>query len=205
MFKESKRIIYILMSITFLFVIFLAGYAMKLNNKEKLKNNLGVEYQHMEDNLKSNDERETLQTRVTDNNIVSISTNINYKTKYNKCDHEAIKDEKPKQEMIGFDRKLFEDYVKLNLPDWKMSMFSKEEIFLLREKDTLCSNHLVVGEKNGKIAIFTIDENGERVVHKIFKDTTISTIREENQKRLKQGIVVDNEEEAIQVLEDFIS
>ena len=107
--------------------------------------------------------------------------------------------------MLGLNRKEFEGYVEEKLPGFKLDMFSKDEIHLSSEKNTLCTNHFVVGETNGRITIFKIDENGERVVHRIFKDATISTVREDNQKRLKKGIVVESEDEAIQVLEDFIS
>lgn len=203
MFRENKRIFSILMGVTFLSVILLAAYSMRQG--QKLKNDIGSEYQRMEERLKTNDKKEELQIKVTDDNVVTISTDIRYETKHNKCNHKTTENEKPEPNMIGLDRKSFEEYVKHNLPGWKMSMFSKEEIHLLNEKDTLCSKHFIVGEKNGKIAIFTIDEYGKKVIHRIFKDTTISIITEENQKRLKQGIVVDSEEEAIQVLEDFIS
>lgn len=205
MFKENHRVISISISVVIIFAILLAIYAVRSDREPNGEDDLAVEYKKIEKYLKTDDKKEKLQTNLVDENIVTIDTNIVYETKYSKCNHENIENVKSEQGMIGLNRKSFEEYMKINYPDWKMSMFSKEEVTLLNEKDTLCSQHFVVGEKDGKVAIFAIDENGKRIVHRIFKDATISTIREENQKRLKQGIIVDSEEEAIQVLEDFIS
>ncbi len=205
MFKENKKILSVLTGVIFLSVMLFAGYSSNLGRNNKLKYDSKSEYHKIEDGVKINDKKNELQTRVVDENLVTLSTNISYKVKHNKCNHENIINEKPKQDMLGLDRKSFEKYVKDNLPEWKMDMFSKHEILLSSERDAFCQKHFIVGEKNGKIAIFIIDENGNKEVHRIFKDTTISTITEENQKRLKEGIVVDSEEEAIQVLEDFIS
>lgn len=208
MFKENKKLISIIIGLAFLFAILTTSFLIKLNNnRERSKREIDKKTKVIEENIKKYEEKEKekLQTSVIDKNIINKETDIIYKVKYKKCKHEIIKKEKPLEDMIGLDRKEFNNYVKEKLLDWHLEMFSKEKVSLSSEKDTLCTNHFVVGEKNGKIAIFKIDEQGERVLHRIFKDTTISTIREENQKRLKKGIVVESEEEAIQVLEDFIS
>ena len=206
MFKDNKRISYMLIGLALLFTMLAAGYMARFSStREKARNELNIKSKQAEENIKKYEENERLQTTVIDKNTVGDDTKILYKIKYHKCDHEITKSEEPKEDMVGLNRRDFENYVNDKLLGTKLIMFSKDEISLETEKDTLCPNHFVVGEKDGKIAIFEIDENGERVLYRVFKDATISTLREENQKRLKQGIVVESEEEAIQVLEDFIS
>lgn len=206
MFKDNKRISYMFIGIAILFTMLAAGYMARFSSaRERAKNELNMKSRQVEENIKKYEENERLQTTIVDKNTITAETKILYKTKYHKCHHEITKSEAPKDEMIGLNRRDFERYVDEKLLGAKLIMFSKDEISLENEQDTLCPNHFVVGEKNGNIAIFEIDENGEKVLYRIFKDATISTLREENQKRLKQGIVVENEEEAIQVLEDFIS
>lgn len=206
MFKENKRNVFIIIGLAFVFTFLSAGYLARLSGvKEKSKNDSNISYKRSDNNIKNHKDLGDLETTLIDKNIINKDTKIIYKTKYKECGHEGLKNEEPSEDMLGLHRKEFENYVVDKLPGFKLDMFSKDEIHLSSEKNTLCTNHFVVGETNGRITIFKIDENGERVVHRIFKDATISTVREDNQKRLKKGIVVESEDEAIQVLEDFIS
>ena len=61
-----------------------------------------------------------------------------------------------------------------------------------------------MGEADNKVAIYKIDENGERYVYKIFDDYPIALLKSRPEK-LQEGIVVDSEEELSDVLENFIS
>ncbi len=206
MFKENKKIISILIGISFLFTMLIAGYLARLSNiKQNAQKNIGIKTKLVEENIKKYQDEEDLKYTKIQDSTISPETNMVYKIVYKKCGHELVKRDKPLEDMVGLNRKEFESYAKDKLLDWKLSMYSKDEISLISEKNTLCTNHFVVGETGGNITIFKIDENGDRVIHRIFKDATISTVREENQERLKQGIVVESEDEAIQVLEDFIS
>lgn len=206
MFREDKKMMTVVISVAFLFTMLAAGYLARITSvREKPKQNLSENSIQAEENIKKYQDVDKLQTSLIDKNLIHTGTKIMYKVNYKECGHEIAKSVDSTEDMVGLNRKAFETYVVDKLAGWKLSMFSKDEIGLVSEKDTLCPNHFVVGEKNGQITIFKIDENGQRVIHRIFKDATISTVREENQKRLKKGIVVDSEEEAIQVLEDFIS
>ncbi|MFA7412600.1 MAG: BofC C-terminal domain-containing protein, partial [Tissierellaceae bacterium] len=72
-------------------------------------------------------------------------------------------------------------------------------------KNHLCENHYVIGEKDGNIAIYRIDENGERKLETFFPDYPISLLMEIDQNKLIEGIVIDSQEELSDVLENFIS
>lgn len=206
MFKENKRSILIIISLAFLFTFLSAGYLSRLTDiEEKSKKNSSINNKSQQEGIKKHKEQGGLETSLINKNIINKDTKMVYKIKYKECGHETTRSEPPSKEMLGLNRTEFEEFVSEKLQDLQLDMFSKEEIHLSSEKNTLCTNHFVVGETNGRITIFKIDENGERIVHRIFKDATISTVREDNQKRLKDGIVVESEDEAIQVLEDFIS
>nr|WP_272878533.1 BofC C-terminal domain-containing protein [Clostridium sp. Cult3] len=92
-----------------------------------------------------------------------------------------------------------------NYSNIKILSFSVKEIVLREERNHLCPNHYIIGESDGKIAIYGIDERGEKYLNRVFKDYSISLLKEVDQLRLKAGIVVDSEEELSDVLENFIS
>ena len=99
----------------------------------------------------------------------------------------------------------FNNYIEENFPNVKIISFSIDEIKLEEERNHLCPNHYIIGVSNGKIAIYSIDENGERVLNKVFEDYPISLLKKIDQDKLIEGIVVDSEEELSNVLENFIS
>ena len=101
--------------------------------------------------------------------------------------------------------KQYREYIKENYPNIKIISFSISEIVLREERDHLCENHYIIGQSDGKIAIYGIDENGERFLNKIFNDYSISLLKKIDQEKLTKGIVVDSEEELSDVLENFIS
>ncbi len=101
--------------------------------------------------------------------------------------------------------KQYRKYMKENYPNIKIISFSPREIVLREERNHLCPNHYIIGQADGKIAIYRIDEKGEKYLDKVFNDYPISLLKEVDQERLKDGIIVDSEEELSDVLENFIS
>lgn len=101
--------------------------------------------------------------------------------------------------------KEYKDYMNKNYPSVDIVSFSVENIVLREERNYLCPNHYIIGESDGKIAIFKIGDNGEKILSKVYKDYPLSLLKEIDQKKLKEGIVIDSEEELSDVLENFIS
>lgn len=95
--------------------------------------------------------------------------------------------------------------MKKNHSDMRIISFSVANIVLGESRDTLCPNHYIIGESEGKIAVYRISDTGEKILFKIFKDYSLSLLKEIDQEKLKKGIVVDTEEEISDVLENFIS
>ncbi len=190
--KEKKGIFIFL----FCFVLFLGSFVigydlMKRANKDPLKaeentNIKDIEIIHEED-------------RISPNTVIEIEI------KYKECNHTITKLAEIDDIVINMTEEEYREYIKENLPNVKILSFSAKEIQLAEERNHLCPNHYIVGEADNKVAIYKIDENGERYVYKIFDDYPIALLKKVDQKKLQEGIVVDSEEELSDVLENFIS
>jgi len=97
------------------------------------------------------------------------------------------------------------EYLYTNLPNLKLISFSNLKVVLWEEKNHLCKEHYIVGEENGKIAIFSIGDNGERILDKVFVEYPVNILIDIDQERIKKGIVVNSEDELSNILQDYIS
>lgn len=174
---------------------FLIGY--------KVINNKANDRLQLTDNTEGNEDLnlEILKEdkRITPNTLIEI------KTHYTSCNHNITKFQNASYEIINMTEEEFEEYVINNYSKGKIISFSSKEIVLREERNHLCPNHYIVGESNGYIAIFGIDENGIKYLDKEFKDYPINLLKEIDQEKLINGIIVDSEEELSDVLENFIS
>lgn len=137
--------------------------------------------------------------RITPNTFIEIR--IHYK----ECKHNITKLNQKDNNIVNMTEEEYRAYLKENYPNVKLISFSSREIILEEEKNHLCPNHYIIGEHEGKVAIFKIDENGERYLEKVFVDYPITLLKEIDQDKLREGIVVNTEEELSDVLENFIS
>ena len=194
---NRKNIILIILFSGILFIIsFITGY--KIMNYRAKQEPLAL---NEDDGKNGNLDLEILMEEET----ISPNTNIVLKTYYNACQHNIVNFKSADDEIINMTKEQYEKYIMENYPNTKIIHFSVEEIVLRQEKNHLCPNHYIIGESNGYIAIYGIDENGRKFLDKVFNDYPISLLKEVDQKRLINGIVVDSEEELTDVLEKFIS
>lgn len=136
---------------------------------------------------------------------ISPNTSIEVKIHYTACNHRVTRFLSADHEIINMTEDEFLAYMEDKYPDIKIISFSPREIILSESKDHLCSNHYIVGEYQGYIAIYGIDDEGGKYLDKVFRDYPISLLKEIDQKKLIDGILVDSEEELSDVLENFIS
>ena len=190
--KSSLLIIFISCLVLFLSSFFYGYYFTGKNISKKPDNN---------DSALDADELEIIKEEVR----ISPNTSIEKETYYTECRH-TIKDRaKIDDNIINMTEKEFRNYMKKNHPDMRIVSFSVANIVLGESRDTLCPNHYIIGESEGKIAVYRISDTGEKILFKIFKDYSLSLLKEIDQEKLKKGIVVDTEEEISDVLENFIS
>ncbi|NLK43951.1 MAG: hypothetical protein GX300_06125 [Tissierellia bacterium] len=136
---------------------------------------------------------------------ISPNTIMDERIYYSTCEHIITKTNPINSDYINMSRDELIHFLEENHPDKKLISFSPNKITIGTTKNHLCENHFIIGEKDGKIAIFKIGESGERVVETIFEDYPISLLMEIDQEKLIEGIRVDSEEELTEILENFIS
>ncbi|NLY46484.1 MAG: hypothetical protein GX053_10955 [Tissierella sp.] len=142
---------------------------------------------------------------VREENRISPNTFIEERIHYKDCGHLISNSELAQNEVVNLTRDEYEDYLNTTYPNLRLVSFSNVRVVVFGERNHLCQEHFIIGEHNGYIAIFNIDENGGRVLYKSFTDYPISLLIDIDQEKLKEGIVVNSEEELSEILENFIS
>lgn len=199
--KRNKLLIIFGFSISLFLFSFFLGYSLVGNNTEKdiAKQNRIAE----NEDLSFNDYEDIHITKKE--NKISPNTFIEKRTNYKKCGHLISDIISPEEEIINMDEEEYEKYLSDNYPNLKLISFSNKKIVIWGERNHLCEKHFIVGEKDGYIAVFKIGENGEKVVENIYKGYPISMLMPIDREKLKEGIIVDTEEELSDLLENFIS
>lgn len=140
----------------------------------------------------------TIIQTATQEEKTTPNTMITVETYYEKCGHNEIEKKKIESEDINKTEKELEE----KYAEYKITKFSNEEVKLYREKKQMCENHYVIKEKEGKIAIYNVNENGKET----FKtDTEILTkyLPDEDVELLKKGIKASSEAQLNQILSDY--
>lgn len=189
----------LIISFVFFILSFAFGYFIMDNNINKENNQISVKQPNDTDDNIAGIEIVREENRITPN------TKILWKTFYKQCGDSNTLETEAADDMINLTKSEFEEYLKKIYPDQRLIDFSSTKVSLYEEKDHLCKNHFIVGEENDKIAIFKIGDNGERILDKLFDDYPISVLRKLDQEKIKEGIVVDSEDELYNLLENFIS
>lgn len=142
---------------------------------------------------------------VREENRVSPNTFVEERIHYKDCGHLVSKIELAEEEVVNLSRDEYKEFLNATYPNLRLISFSSVKIVVYGERDYLCQEHYIVGETNGYVSIFNVDENGNRVLFKSFTDYPVSVLLDVDQEKLKEGIVVDSEEELSEILENFIS
>lgn len=195
--KKHNLILVILFATVLILTSFIYGYKITKNKDGKENNNALM----TEEQQKDSSELEILR----EDERISPNTFIEKSIHYKDCNHNIIKLNDADDEIINMTESQYKKYMKENYSNIKIVDFSSERIILQEERNHMCPNHYIVSESEGKIAIYRIDENGEKYLDKVFNDYPISLLKKIDQDKLMEGIVVDSEEELSNVLENFIS
>ena len=101
-------------------------------------------------------ENSVKQTNTSEEKI-SPKAFVTYKIKYEKCGHETSQYREIPEELVNKTREEIECFYN----DWKVVTYDKLQILLYREEEGTCNEHYIIKEKDGYIAIYTIDEKGK--------------------------------------------
>ena len=142
---------------------------------------------------------------IKEENRITPNTFIEERIHYKECGHLISNVYLAKDEMVNLTEDELVEYLYTNLPSLDLISFSNLKVVLWGEKNHLCKDHYIVGEENGKIAIFSIDEDGERILDKVFVEYPINILLNIDQEKIKEGIIVNSEDELSNILQDYIS
>lgn len=187
--------------IVIMIAVFTAIVIYKANNKEEIYN---VETKIAEENILDDctDEYEEIQEEMlqasTNQEKISPNCFITFKTKYKKCGHETNKYEKIDDNLVN---KTKEELQKI-YSEWKIEDFSDSNIVLSKDEDGYCDEHYLIQDKEGKVVIYKILEDGTK---QKFQETEISIeyLSEADKVQIKKGIRVNGMQNLNQLIEDF--
>ncbi|TJX16122.1 hypothetical protein E9840_00080 [Tissierella creatinini] len=193
MFNNERKIIIIFSSVLFV-LSFVFGYFI-MDGKFKEQNRLVAE--------KQNDGTDMEILR--EENRITPNTFVEERIHYKECGHLVSKVSLADDEYVNMTKDDLNEFLFANKANLQLISFSNVKVVLWGEKNHLCQDHYVIGEEGGSIAIFTIDENGQRLLNKQFPEYPINVLMEVDQAKLIEGIIVDSEEELSDILENYIS
>lgn len=118
--------------------------------------------------------------------------------RFSVCGHVSRKQTNVPNDMIN----LTEQQLKSAYKNWSIKSFSPEEIILYQEVNTKCSNHFILKEKDGLVAVYyQTPVNG--ISLKEVTPILVENLRAQDKERLKTGIKIESQQELAQVLEDL--
>lgn len=142
---------------------------------------------------------------VKDENIITPNTFIEERMYYKECGHLINNIYLATEDMINLSKDEFVEHLYNTSSNLRLVSFSNIKVVLWGEKEQLCKDHYIIGEEDGKIALFSIGDNGDRILEKVYREYSTGILMDLDQQKLKDGIIVDSLDELSTILEDYIS
>ena len=202
-----KKIIYSIVLISVIIVgIIVSIYMMNktINKQQESKiENINMSEKVTDECIDEYIELETVEQEVEEANSdeeekVSPNAVITFEKYYKECEHTVKRYEKIPSNLVNATRQQIED----EYENWILKDFSKDKIILYKEEKGLCGEHYMLRDVNGKINIYSLDENGEET---LLNKTDIATeyLTETDMINMENGLIVYGKENLNQLLEDF--
>lgn len=195
--KRKNRLKKIVMIFGFIFIIaFIASYILNREHEPKENNSVSKVNKNIiiPKEIKSYDSHE-------DKNFsyrINESTKLCYLTFFKMCGHEIERKIQAPTSFFGLN---IEELME-RIEGWEISEVKDDNIILIRELETYCPRHFIIGVLDNNIAIYIYNENGERIL-KEKTDIDINILTPDDQVFLTNGIVADTEDDMEQKLEGF--
>lgn len=180
-----------------LIVIFLASMGIGyfyLNTRNDQKKSSKTDENILEDNTVTNEyiATETREEKVSPN--ATIITTIYYE----KCGHTKTEENEVTKEVVN----LNEDEFREHYDDWQINYFSDKEISLYKEVNETCDEHYIVGESDGMINIYRLNEDGEE---ELYETTNIylEYLPKKDQEEIRNKIEVIGTKNLYLLLENY--
>lgn len=158
--------------------------------EEEIFDDCTDEYEEIEEKniLKVNSEQE------------KVSPNCSFieKVYYKKCNHTISKYLELPIELINLTKSEVQD----KYSDWVIEKFANNEIIMYKEVNSECDEHYLVKDKDGKVIVYKILEDGkEQETESI--DISTEYLTETDKINMKNGIRVNGKKNLNQLIEDF--
>lgn len=129
---------------------------------------------------------------------ITPTTNFTLKKYYKDCGHTINTYVMLPQELIN----MTEEELKDEYKDWEVEQFSAQDVTLLKEETGFCNQHYILREKDGIVAVYSIDRQGNETLK---EETGISTmyLPQGDLLNIQNGITVYGDEELNKTLEDY--
>ncbi len=143
-------------------------------------------------------EKEVEEVNSDDEEKLSPNAIITFEKYYKECEHTVNRYEEIPSNLVNATRQQIED----KYSNWILKEFSKDKIVLYQEEKGLCGEHYMLRDVDGKINIYSLDENGEET---LLNETDIATeyLTETDMIDMENGLIVYGKENLNQLLEDF--
>ena len=148
---------------------------------------------------KFNETNVTLVTTSVSDIKTTPNTELQLKINYLDCGHTMIDKMDLPIELVNLDEN---EFLKKYGDDWKVEKFESSEIILSKREIGICNEHYVLREKDGYIAIYTIDKYGNETL----KETTgiaLQYLPQVDLQKIKDGIKISGKQELNATLEDY--
>lgn len=190
----KKLVIFIMMLLIFLASCGIGYFYLNTRDDQKKESKAD------ENILVENNVKEEYVSTETSEEKISPNTEITKEIFYSKCGHEIIEIQNADTEMVNLTKEEFEKKYK----DYQIEEFSSKQINLYTQVAGICPEHYLVGESEGIINIYKINEKGET---ELYETTNVSLeyLPKDEQEKLEEGIEVIGEEELNQILENLES
>lgn len=195
--KKDKMLIILTISAGLFLLSFSLGYQLVMNKSE---DNKLAKIENTKEKIKEED----LEI-IKEEEKISPNTIIEQRILYKECGDLIVTSQTPSTDIVNMTKEEYANYLANGKLALRVVSFSSNKVVIWGERDHLCNKHFIISEEDGKIAVFKIDDNGEKVIHKIFVDYPVELLMELDRDEIKRGIRVDSEEELSDVLENFIS
>ena len=170
----NKVILTMICIIVVIGAMFTAMMIFKPNTMEEPKNVITTKVSEEEILDDCTDEYEEIQGNQTVEETSSkeekISPNCSFtiKTYYNKCGHTTSEYSNLPDALVNLTKEQLQE----KYPEYEIEKFTSNEIILYQEKEGECGEHYIVRDKEGKVVIYKILEDG---TEEEFEKTEIAT------------------------------
>lgn len=198
---KMKKIFILYILILVLGFAFVCGYYIyKIPKKESIieENLISKQNINMYNEVNNILSQEALATNVREEDKVSPNATLILKTNHKECGHTTKDEVDVPAEIVNKNKKEVSELY----PQWEVIGFAPDEIVLYREVEGICNEHYVLREKDGFLAIYTKNQNGEEKLKEV-TSIPIEYLPQDDIDKIKEGIEATGKEELNSILEDF--